>query len=450
MNTTFSKYLVILLLATASGCTTYAQFTGDFRTRVASQDYTQALASLEDAKNGNNKLLYLLESGLIAHYQQQYEKSNQYFAQAEKHADELFTKSISRQAAALITNDAVKKYRGDSYELIAVHYFRALNYWYLGLPEDALVECRKANLKLAQYAIHDGESSYKNDAFIHYITGLFYEATGEYNDAYVSYQHAKDAYEYYAEVYNITPPQSLSEDLERVSKILNGTQLASLDPTGFISPVGDGELVIFSEIGFVPRKVQDELDLPIFESDVKRSKHIKTSVIANDIAGRRYRVHNVNNVEYWLRVALPKFESATPQTQSVRISTQSQTTHTTMVQNYSGIARASLNDHYPGIVAKTTARAFVKYLTYRKAKKENKILGFFTNLLNVSTEIADTRSWVSLPNNIQIGRVKLPPGTHTITLDARDSNGNIIDTKIFENIEIAPGKRTFVSHRFYR
>ncbi|MBT4139999.1 MAG: hypothetical protein HOE48_18925 [Candidatus Latescibacteria bacterium] len=450
MNTLFSKYVLIIFLATCSGCTTYAQFTGDFRTHVASRNYTQALENLNTAKKGNNKLLYLLETGLIAHYQQQYEKSNRYFAAAEKHANELYTKSVTRQAVALITNDAIKKYRGESFELVAIHYYRALNYWYLGQPEDALVECRKANLKLAQYAIHNGETSYKNDAFIHYITGLFYEATGEYNDAYISYQHAQDAYEHYASEFQIPAPQTLESDLQRVSESLNGVQLVSLDPTAFLAPASDGELVIFSEVGFVPRKLEEEIDLPIYDNDIKRSKKIKTSVLAKDISDRRHRVRHVGNVEYWLQVALPKYDATPPQTNTVYIRSGEHNGQTTLAQNYASIAQTSLNHHYPGILAKTTARAFVKYLAYRKAKKENKVLGFLTNLLNVSTEIADTRSWVSLPHNIQIGRLALTPGTHTVTLEARDINGNVIETKTIENVEINPGQRTFISHRFYR
>lgn len=450
MNTFISKYLFLILLITQSGCATYAQFTGDYRTLVGNQNYTQALENLNDSKKGNNKLLYLLEAGLIAHYQKQYEKSNQYFSAAEKHADALFTKSISRQAASLITNDAIKNYRGESFELVAIHYYRALNYWYLGLPQDALVECRKANLKLAQYAIHNGETSYKNDAFIHYMTGLFYEATGEYNDAYISYQHAQDAYTHYASVLGVPSPKTLEKDLQHVSEILNGIEVAALSPTRILSPEGNGELIIFSEIGFVPRKLQEEIDLPLYDNDIKRSKNVKTEVLAKDISNRRYHVQSYGDVDYWLRVALPKYDDTPPKTSTTSIRTGEQQTQTVLAQNYAGIAKASLNDHYPGILTKTTARAFAKYVTYLKAKKENKVLGFFTNLFNVATEIADTRSWVSLPNNIQIGRLTLPPGTHTITIEAHDQNGNITETKTLENIEVKPGQRTFISNRFYR
>ena len=452
MNTTFYKLLSVALLLAFQGCNTYAHFSGDYRSSLRTRNYEDALAKIGKSKSGGNRLLYLFENGLLTHYQGHYSLSNRYFAEAERLSDQLFTRSISREAAALFTNDAIRKYRGDSFEMIAVHYYRALNYWHLGLPEDALVECRKANLKLNKYAIHNGEASYKNDAFIHYITGLFYEATGELNDARISYQHAQDAYSHYSEAFNFPPPSMLQTDLERIANILNGEEpdvrLASLMP--FLQPVGDGELVIFSEIGFIPRKVQEEIDLPIYESDIKRSKRVKVTTVATEISHRHHRIRPIGDVEYWLRVALPKYETATPRTQSIRIRVEDRAVQTQPAQNYAAIAKASLQDHYPGIMVKTIARGFTKYLTYRQAKKENKILGFFTNLFNVSTEIADTRSWVSLPHNIQIGRIDLPPGIHTITLEALDVNGNIIETETFTNIEINPGQRTFLNHRVYQ
>ena len=448
----FYKLLSVALMLILPGCSTYAHFSGDYRSSLRTRNYEDALAKLGKSVKRGNRLLYLLENGLLTHYQGHYTLSNRYFAEAERLSDQLFTRSISREAAALLTNDTIRKYRGNSFEMIAVHYYRALNYWYLGLPEDALVECRKANLKLNKYAIHNGEASYKNDAFIHYITGLFYESIGELSDAHISYQHAQAAYIHYKEAFNFSPPNMVKTDLERVANVLNGEEpdrrLTSLVP--FLQPVGDGELVIFSEIGFIPRKVQEEIDLPIYESDINRSKRVKVTAVATEISRRHHRMRPIEDVEYWLRVALPKYEIANPRTQGVRIRAEDLTVQSLPAQDYTAIAKASLQDNYPGIMVKTIARGFAKYLTYRQAKKENKVLGFFTNLLNVSTEIADTRSWVSLPHNIHIGRIELPPGIHTITLEALDANGTIVETETFTNIEISPGQRTFLNHRAYQ
>ena len=444
-------FLTLSLGIALQGCTTYAHFSGDIRTSLRTRNYEAARAQIAKAKKGGNQLLYLLENGLLAHYEGHYAASNRYFADAERLSAQLFTRSVSREAAALVTNDAVRKYRGHSFEMVAVHYYRALNYWYLGLPEDALVECRKANLKLAQYAIHNGQASYKNDAFIHYITGLFYEATGEFNDAYISYGHARDAYSHYEKTFDLAPPQAVATDLEHLTAALDGEEtdarLASFHGMRFAKAAGNGELVLFLEIGFIPRKVEEEIDLPLYEDDLKRGK--EADKVAVDIS-RRHRVYPIGDVEYWLRVALPKYEVVAPRTDRVRIRAGDRVVQTQIAQNYAAIAKASLKDDYPKIMVRTIVRGFVKYLAYREADKKDKVLGFFANLLNVATEIADTRSWVSLPHNIQIGRVELPPGTHAITLEALDASGRIIETETFRQIEIHPGQRTFLNHRVYQ
>ena len=49
----------------------------------------------------------------------------------------------------------------------------------------------------------------------HYMTGLIYEATGELNDAYVSYRNALDAYETYKKAFGLKAPAALRKDLAR-------------------------------------------------------------------------------------------------------------------------------------------------------------------------------------------------------------------------------------------
>ncbi len=161
------KALCLLPLLLTSGCATYALYTGDLRERLALTDYDGFVRSLDRSRKGPNQLLYLMEKGLVERYRGNYEQSNTNFDQAERLSDRLFTRSLSREAAALVTNDAVRDYRGDAHELTFIHYYRALNYWQMGLQEDALVECRKANLRLARLAAQDGgDAAYRNDAFI--------------------------------------------------------------------------------------------------------------------------------------------------------------------------------------------------------------------------------------------------------------------------------------------
>jgi len=149
-------------------------------------DYSGALARLGKGEGSSDRLLYRLERGLILHYQGQYDASNQEFEKAEDLIDRFYTRSVSREVAALLTNDAARVYRGEEFEGVLIHYYRAMNYQRLGQPQEALVECRKANLKLEDYAQSTQyKLSYRNDAFMQYVSAMLYESEGEWNDAYV-------------------------------------------------------------------------------------------------------------------------------------------------------------------------------------------------------------------------------------------------------------------------
>src|SRR5262249_1980257 len=51
------------------------------------------------------------------------------------------------------------------------------------------------------------------------------------------------------------------------------------------------------------------------------------------------------------------------------------------------------------------------------------LVGLGGNVAGAVTEAADTRSWTTLPANITIGRLWLPPGTHTINVTFHSGSG---------------------------
>ena len=445
----------LIFLLFIFGCAGYASYAVGFRDRLASKDYEGVRLSLNKASKGRDKLLYFLEKGLVDRYQGDYRGSNIHFELAERLADQLYTRSISREMAALLTNDAVRAYRGDKFELVFINYYRSLNYWQLGLHEDALVECRKANEKLARYAATAKyPTSYRNDAFIHWMTGLFYEATDELNDAYVAYRHAHMAYLTYRKAFGISPPPSLSQDLIRVGMKLGFADdvegLIGPDSSTSPEPLG-GELILLCETGFVSRKIQEEINLPIFEEDIDMKRGLGMIALSHRVA-RRYRRRYPPDLKlkYWLRVAVPVYQDTRPKTHRFRLKASGHNTGTVLVEDLSGIARQTLQDRFPVILARTVARGLTKYLASESIENKSKLLGFFANLFTASTEAADTRSWISLPGNIQMGRIRLPAGFHDINVEAIDSKGRIIETYGFPLVEIRDDRPTFLSYRTYQ
>ena len=94
--------LNLVLLFLLSGCgAAYSGAMVRSLNRLQEGDYPGALGKLEKPDGRTNKLLYLLEKGLILHYQGQYAASNLEFERAERLSDLLYTRSVSREVAAL-------------------------------------------------------------------------------------------------------------------------------------------------------------------------------------------------------------------------------------------------------------------------------------------------------------------------------------------------------------
>lgn len=422
--------------------------------RLERRDYEGALARLEKPSGKTDKLLYRLEKGLIHHYQGEYLASNREFDKAEVLIDELYTRSLSRELVALITNDAIITYTGEEFERALIHYYRAMNYSYLGDAEAALVECRKANLKLADYAQAAGyQLSYKNDAFIQYMTGLFFEAQGEWNDAYVSYKDAEQGYQAYKEIFGLQTPRTLAIDLARLAHRLGYAEDVEeyrgrygLQPQE-IAPSSGGQVVVFAEHGFIARKRQREIQIPLLEEDDTD----KLWVLSDRMAYRHYHPHpHYARVDYWLRIALPAYQEVPSQIQGVRLSANGQSMAGALVENLDAIAFKTLGEKENAILVKTLARALAKYLLTQKVEKESEFLGALFNLFGFTTEAADTRSWLSLPSRIHLARFSLPPGTVDLSVEFLDSRGEVVEGQVFPGVEVAAGKTVFLNYRSYR
>ena len=94
--------VVLLVAAGLAGCAAgYSRTMGQSLGRVQSRDWEGALASLDKPSGDTNMLLYRLEKGLVLHYAGDYTGSNGQFEKAEKLIDRHYTRSISREVAAL-------------------------------------------------------------------------------------------------------------------------------------------------------------------------------------------------------------------------------------------------------------------------------------------------------------------------------------------------------------
>jgi len=460
-HATLLPCLAFLLLVTAS-CAPHIADMSLVREEMARGNYECAHSLLKEGDEDD--VLYLMEKGLLSHYAGLFSESNEAFERAEMLADDLYTKSISREAAALLTSDLVLDYPGSDMERAMIHFYRALNYINLGMAEDALVESRKLSQRLVVVREErEGKRTYYDDPFLQYVSGLLYEWGGEPNDALISYRAADRLYSELGSEYGVVPPPTLKCDIERTAKAVGIAPWE--DEASAVSPLpaedalkrldkgcarseGYGEVVLILELGFVAHKEELVLHIPILEDETSLAESydedfylgLADRAYGYDVAGRE--------VAYVLSVAIPHHVHKKPLARSGLLDVGEARVETVRTQDLSAVAGRNLNERMPRILAKTAARAAVKYLA--KEKAEDKWGGFVGALFDIAgsaTEHADTRSWLSLPSEIHLARLPLPAGTYDASLRLLGRDGDAVETVDFGRIEVIEADITFLHHR---
>ncbi len=461
--------LLLLLSACRHRFTHYEEITS----LMASEDYLTSAQRVEENKekaySKNERLLYYLDLGMLYHLAGEYKKSNEYFEEAEKTVDELFTKSISKEAASLLTSDYARPYDGEVFERVLINVIRALNYLFLNQMDEALVEARKVDHKLGVYKnTYGGKLTYSEDAFVRCLMGIIYENSGELNDAFISYRNALYSYQYYMTHYNTPPPPELGGDVVRVAKILGFYEEIEELKKDFKKlkereiPEGYGEVVLIHMNGLAPRKTEYTIQMAYGNGLV----YVRASEVSSDEQADVNKALNIAGsiaADTNISIAFPKFERRPFRIKgsSIEIEGRSESAETRLVENVEEIAIKDLEDKKGRIFARTVARAIIKYtLAYAGGagagklaehfggETAGKIVGFLSKKAFAAaasaTEEADKRSWQILPAEFRIGRVILPEGTYTLHLILKDQYGNPIGRKTFKDVKVQKGKKTFL------
>ena len=227
------------LCALASGCATYGKGVEKALTEVEQGQFVAAEQSFKKSLDaqGNDRLLYHLELGVVKHLQNDFAASNALLEQAERIAEQLETTSVTETMAVMMSNPRQGAYPGADFEKVFINYYKALNYFglaqqssnrndYLSALEGARIESRRLIIRLndlnsrkgtyAEQADKDeqlfnkilkifeklqgnlvdmDQLQYRDDAMAHYLTGISFEMNGEYDNARISYQKAATSYE---------------------------------------------------------------------------------------------------------------------------------------------------------------------------------------------------------------------------------------------------------------
>jgi hypothetical protein len=430
---------------------------------VSGEKYTDAAALVEKSKDDvygdKNALLYYLDHGMLLHLAGNYTESNAAFENAKRLARELFTKSITTEASTLLISDNMRPYYGEDFERAMVNIFSSLNYVMLGQQDEALVEARQADQLLKTLQTNYGyKDVYKEDAFVRYLMGMLYENSGETNDAFISYKQALEAYKQYVKDYGVTTPQELvsdalrtggqlgmSDDIQDITNTYKGAALTK-------SPDGYGELVILDYNGFSPEKIDSFFEFSfgwgwayVGQVDAKGDEQAQVqqaNAIARSIAS-----------EEQVRMAFPKYIPVKYRITGLEASVDgSAAVKGEIAEDIGKIAEKNLDDRIARVRIRAIVRSVIKFALARNISQKveqssGELSGWLAKKLltvaSTATELADKRSWRSLPDKIIVLRLQLPQGKHDVNLKFVDSNGSEVSSRVLTGVEIKPGKKTF-------
>jgi uncharacterized protein len=420
-----ATFLLLLVLAGCAGRDIYPAV--DQALRIGNCNAAMTLMAENRSAYGRNaELLYLLDSAMVGLQCADYPLTQKHLQAAEQLAEKLWTESISRNVAALVTNDYTLPYSGEDYERVLIHLVSAIGYLQADQPDGALVEIRRLDSLLAMFADkYHADDVYKKDAFARYLSGMLHEADGAYDDAFIDYFHAAEIYGTQWRRYGTGPPDSLIHDLLRMAAVTDRMEQAHQ-----VVPQGAGEhrrttennphagsvvLIVFSGEG--PHKVQDMAVVPTPGGPIGVAfPRIVTGAVGCDSG-----------------------------TFQLAGETQVLEADLALVSDINQIALKTLEDRRGRIVAKAVARAVAKQVAIKSIvntpkDKDKRGLEVMLNIANMLVlERADTRSWRTLPGRIRMARTMAPAGAYQVQL--RLCGNQVYD---LGHIEVAPGANRFL------
>jgi hypothetical protein len=403
----------------ATGCKTYDQ--QNQVVRYWQQGNLPKAVSEADKmaeKNANNKdaVIWRLEQGAVLRANGQFDDSNKAFDAAQDKIDQYAQAAkvkIGNETGALLSNQAELPYEGRAYDGIMLNTYEALNYLALGEPDkarpelfrayqrqqDAVQENAKRIEKVQNQAAQnkDGaaiaraqndpglQSQIQNasanlnglkpyaayvNPFTVYLDGLFFMADAADNS---DLERARKSFQ---RVREFAPDNNdVKEDLSLAEKLINGR---TLPPTTF---------VIF-ETGCAPVRDQVRIDIPII----------------------------VTSVSY-IGAAFPMLKPQGNYISSLTVTADGKSMNTELVSDMDSVIGLDFKNEMPAVVTKTIAATVVKgvaaYAANRAAAQQNAWAGLVTQIgtaiYQASVNIADERTWTTLPKEFQVCHFPTPP-----------------------------------------
>lgn len=415
----------LFLFLFLSGCASYSQTHREIELSLFNHDPARALKLLE-SKNDNELFLYHADKAILLRMLGKYAESNNEIEQAKRLIAEFSATSLTEEGAAFIINDSTRTYVGTPVEQVMLHIYAALNYLELDQIDSARVEVLQVDTRLRSFIEDEPDNPLSFDPFARYLSGIIYEDLGEWSDAMIAYRKAYNAYQSHQHLYQIDIPEQLKESL----------------------------ILLSDKIGLNAERKKYEETFNLKLADLKSLNSKQTELIFtfhNGLAPIK-KEHSLQllapGTGRLVRISLPAYYERRNIVSKLRVkieNNQDYTRTTELTENISRLAIKTLEDHMPAITARSLARAAAKDKMASDAGESSPLFGLFVNIAGFATERADTRSWLTLPAEIQTARLAIPQGKHTLLVELLNHNNQIILQKKIENIQTDKKRKHYLS-----
>lgn len=459
------KRLLLLLIATIlfSACanksmTRYEALAPVFENKGVEAAIGEIKKHHEDLYGEKTEFLYYFDLGVLYHYSGNYAESAANFDKADKIYDELYTRSITNEAAAIVTNDNIRPYRARPFEVLVLHEMQIMNYLAQKNIDGAMVEVNRAQKAMNELYQKDNDKTNDN-GFLRYLSAIVYEMAGEQDEAAIAYYKTVKAYN--ENILNLPKEarQFIIESLKRNDREDDirtlGLDIATETPKATSAHELGQEIIVIGYAGHGPILGELKMSgtyvsggtLNLTYKDGKTGKIQSTTVGAPPVAGAS------DGQTFHISFALPE-----------AISFKSKVDHFSIsVDNQSGIRpekvmaldkelEMNLKDDFASTMTRTAIRVVLRTIAAQAAKKamktENALFNLFTNIgtdiAQSELEKADLRIALFLPNSFQMTRIPVEPGSHEVSVVAEGDAGNTVKAFNFGTVDVKKGEKKFL------
>lgn len=459
--------LVILSCFILGGCASWYTRNLEFSRAFESGNFDKALGIYTKKKHetGKNRLLYWANIGTVLSIKGDYVESNKWLEKAYLYNED-YHKKLGQNLLSQITNPEAVDYQPEDHEVMMVNYYLALNYLKLGMPDEALIECKRMENELNRLSDkYSSDFKYKKDPFVNLLIGMIYDANMDYNNAFIAYRNAYEIYKNdFSKLFGLTAPLQLKKDLIRTAALTGFDDYVAQYEKEFNmkyqTPMANsGTVVVLWHNGLGPVKKEKSFNFTSVKGQGGRFDFVSDEMAFGIpyTAANPSEATNLGALKM-VRVAFPKYVERPTIFNTASILVNGSTFPLEPAYDLNAVAEKVLNQRMLKEIGKAVVRQAIKQAIAEGArlaaeaaanKKDKKGAGdaafLITNLLTQMSEKADTRNWQTLPHSIGYARITVPAGKQSLKLSAV-AKPNFQSQEQNYDVEVQSGGTVYITH----